>query len=549
MRLTPRKTGQFTKESYLSRAVGLSIIAATFKAILLAFDVFPFNADEAIVGLMARHTLQGQWSTFFYGQAYMGSLDATLVAIGFQLFGQEVITIRVIQVILYSLTVLTTAILGKLIFRSERVGLLGAILLTIPTVNTTLYTTISLGGYGEALLIGNLLLIIALKFSDDGSLGWIAAWGFLSGFGFWAFGITMVFIFPSAILLVYNLAHRGGKERALGAVFTLIGFLIGAMPLVLWGIDNGFGILWSEVFGSAIAGASSSNFLLAVYEHVLNFILFGFTVLLGLRPPWTTHWLAAPLIPVALGFWLAVFGLTIQNLRRQDPARVGRWLLIGVVFTLIAGFILTPFGADPSGRYFLPLLVPMALFAGEVITNIWKEATSRLWIWVCIAAILGFNLWGTIQSASIKPPGITTQFDSVTWIDHSYDEDLVRFLEEVNATRGYSNYWVAYPIAFLSSEDIVFIPKLPYHEDFRFTERDNRYAEYDELVTESDQVAYITTNHHEMDEKLRSNFESAGISWQEEWVGNYHVFYGLSSKITPEDMAIQSWAEDQGEDR
>lgn len=537
------------KVSYLSKAIGLSIIAAIFKAILLAFDVFPFNADEAIVGLMARHTLQGQWSTFFYGQAYMGSLDAILVAFGFQLIGQKVVTIRVIQVILYSLTVFTTVILGKLIFRSERAGLLGAVLLTIPTVNTTLYTTISLGGYGEALLIGNLLLIIALTFSKDGSLGWIAAWGFLSGLGFWAFGITMVFIFPSAILLVYLLAHRGGKERILGAVFALIGLLVGAMPLVLWGIDNGFGILWSEVFGSAIAGASSSHFLLAIYEHTLNFVLFGFTVVLGLRPPWSINWLAAPLIPVALGFWLAVFGLTIQNLRRKDPSSLGRWLLIGVVLTLVAGFILTPFGADPSGRYFLPLLVPMALFAGEVIVHIWKEATSRLWIWLCIAAILGFNLWGTIQSAAKKPPGITTQFDSVTWIDHSYDDDLVRFLEVVDATRGYSNYWVAYPVAFLSSEDIVFIPKLPYHEDFRYTERDNRYTQYEELVTESDQVAYITTNHPEMDEKLRSNFESAGISWQEEWVGDYHVFYGLSSKITPEDMAIQSWVEDQGEDR
>jgi hypothetical protein len=32
------------------------------------------------------------------------------------------------------------------------------LLLAIPSVNVILYTTVSLGGYGEALLLGNLIL-------------------------------------------------------------------------------------------------------------------------------------------------------------------------------------------------------------------------------------------------------------------------------------------------------------------------------------------------------------------------------------------------------
>ena len=50
------------------------------KVVLLALDAAPFNADEAVVALMARHILQGERPWFFYGQAYMGSLDAYLVA-------------------------------------------------------------------------------------------------------------------------------------------------------------------------------------------------------------------------------------------------------------------------------------------------------------------------------------------------------------------------------------------------------------------------------------------------------------------------------------
>ena len=57
----------------------------------------PFNADEAVVALMGRHILQGARPLFFYGQAYMGSLDAILVALGFSFFGQHVWVIRLVQ--------------------------------------------------------------------------------------------------------------------------------------------------------------------------------------------------------------------------------------------------------------------------------------------------------------------------------------------------------------------------------------------------------------------------------------------------------------------
>ncbi len=52
---------------------------------------------------MARHILGGERPIFFYGQAYMGSLDAWLVAAGFWFFGQQVWVIRFVQILLYLL--------------------------------------------------------------------------------------------------------------------------------------------------------------------------------------------------------------------------------------------------------------------------------------------------------------------------------------------------------------------------------------------------------------------------------------------------------------
>ncbi len=344
MRLAPRKFKGIRPSQFWMKAFGLSILSALLKIILLALDVIPFNSDEAIVALMARHTLAGEWPTFFYGQAYMGSLDTTLVAAGFLLVGQKVVVIRIVQIILYSLTVITTAQLGRIIFGSERIGLLAALFLVIPTVNTTLYTTISLGGYGEALLIGNLLMIAALKSRIEISIRWVLAWGFLSGLGLWSFGITMVFILPSAILLAYGIVSKTFSRRSWAAVVAALGAgIIGAAPILIYAIENGTGTLMSEFLGSAISGASATNIFLSIYDHLINLFLFGTTATFGLRPPWEIRWLGVPLIPLAMGFWLLVIGLTIRNMRNRDNASEGRWLLGGVVVTLMTAFILTQF--------------------------------------------------------------------------------------------------------------------------------------------------------------------------------------------------------------
>jgi hypothetical protein len=66
------------------RVPGLIVIlSAVYKLVLLAFGAVPFNGDEAIVALMARHILQGERPVFFYGQAYLGATDAWLAALSF----------------------------------------------------------------------------------------------------------------------------------------------------------------------------------------------------------------------------------------------------------------------------------------------------------------------------------------------------------------------------------------------------------------------------------------------------------------------------------
>jgi hypothetical protein len=98
---------------------------------------------------------------------------------------------------------------------------------------------------------------------------------------------------------------------------------------------------------------------------------------------------------------------------------------------------------------------------------------------------------------------------------------------------------VAYPLAFLSEERLLFSPRLPYHLDFRYTPRDDRYPAYTAAAEGSSRVAYITTRHPQLDERLRTAFRAAGATWRETAIGDYRIFYDLSTAVRPAEIGLQ----------
>ena len=178
----------------------------------------------------------------------------------------------------------------------------------------------------------------------------------------------------------------------------------------------------------------------------------------------------------------------------------------------------------------------MAVLAGGMVQALLDRYGPR--IWAFFGMLIVFQLGATFDAASRTPPGFTTQFDPVTQIDHSHLDDLIAFLDAHGEKRGYTNYWVSYPLAFLSSESLIFTPRLPYHTDFRYTERDNRYDPYNPLVEESDRVSYITTFHPDLDARLREGFTDLGVTWMEAVIGDYQIFYQLSRPVRPEELGL-----------
>ncbi len=119
-----------------------------------------------------------------------------------------------------------------------------------------------------------------------------------------------------------------------------------------------------------------------------------------------------------------------------------------------------------------------------------------------------------------------------------YNAELIGFLRSQGETRGYTNYWVAYPTAFLSGEELIFLPSLPYHADLRYTPRDNRYLPYIEQVASAARVAYITTRNEALDAKIITGLRSLTVNWRETRIGDYHIFYQLSRPVRPEEIGL-----------
>jgi hypothetical protein len=520
------------------------IISVVIRWILILLNKVPFNSDEAIVGLMANHILKGETPTFFYGQAYMGSLDSYIVAGFFSLLGNTITAIRICQTILFVLFLVAAYYFAYILFKSRKAALTTIIILGGSPVNFLLYTTVTLGGYLEALLIGICILILGYKIEGNEYFGLrntspirilIFLLGLFVGIGIWVLGMTLIFSISALIMLGISAYQKKMKlKRIIDALFFMVvGCLLGGLPVLVYIYTNGVVVFINELMGSAIS-IGSQAYLNQIGLHLVNFVLFGISAVLGFRPPWNATWLLLPLIPIILAIWIILLRKTYVIGQKSRSTLLMRIWLPSIILMVV--FVLTPFGMDPSGRYFIPINISLAFTVGlwVVFGGFQKNIYNKL----ILAALLAYNLGGIIQSAYQSPDGITTQFAPGTSIDHSYDQELINFLKESSNTRGYSTYWTAYPIVFKSNEDVILVPVLPYHTDLKHTTRDNRYEPFSKMVNESQNPVYITTNNPNLDRQLVMKLSELGVQWSERIIGDYRVYYQLSRKVLPEEIGF-----------
>ena len=516
------------------------LIAALGRALLLASGAVSFHSDEAVVAPMARHINMGARPVFFYGQAYMGSLDAWLVAVGFRLFGESVLSVRLVQSVLYMLVVATGYLAAWQLSGKRVVAAAAGLLLAIPAVNTVLYTTATLGGYNETLLFGNLMLILGYAVAQGESrLNWRwVALGVVAGLGWWTNGLIVMYALPTGLMILIVWYRRRKRLSLLlpGLLLALAFFFVGSAPWWVFDFTHDHAAL-----STYLTNRQSGEFegigipYVPPTQRALGLVLIGLPTLIGLRFPWSPDYFLLPLGVVALLIHIIAI---YRFLRMPNPLKPHGRLLVNLMLGLfVVIFVASTFGADPTGRYFLPLVLPLAIILGIAADDLWQRVDKR---WAkpvaigLIGLIAGYQLLGQV-AATQSTIGLTTQFDLISHVPNTHDDAVIEFLQEHDLNHGYTNYWVAYRLAFLSGETLQYKAGLPYKADLSYNDADQRYQPYTTATDSAERIAYITTMLPELDAWLEENWQAADITYETTQIGAYRIYYDFSAR--PPDFA------------
>ena len=267
------------------------------------------------MGLAALHIARGEgFPVWFYGQQYMGTLEAYLAAPVFALAGgPSLLGLRLPTLALYLLFLLLSWRLTLRLTGDRWFGLLVVALLALGSDRIVKNQLIAGGGYPEMNAAGVALALLAVDLAA-GRPGWRlarwAAWGFLAGLMLWVDPLVLPYVVATGAVLV------GFCRRELwGAAGALLGAaaVLGAAPLLLHSLLNGRNPL------HAVLAASGANATAGWADRLHGGLLLGPPLGMGFCAPgqcdtWQLWWaLALPLL-LALGAATAW-----RALRRPPP--------------------------------------------------------------------------------------------------------------------------------------------------------------------------------------------------------------------------------------
>jgi hypothetical protein len=426
------------------------LVGLVLRLAVIASPLGEIDGDEAVVGLMARHiAFLGERPVFYWGQPYLGSLEAFTAAPLFRVLDSSAPLLKLVPTA-YSLGFLAlSAFLARELFGTGP-ALATAAYLALPPAVWAVWSTKARGGYAELLFLGEALLLLTLALSRSPSRRLFLVWGIVAGLAFWTHLLAIVYIAPAVVYLA--LAWRGKRPTRLRGL-AILGALIGSSPLIIENVSNGFLTLAALVEPPDLPVDPLAQFV--------RFFRVGVPVLLGLGQPTSSlaifahDWLQRPAghPAVALGALLILTGVVVaqvQSLRRlvvcatDAKARPALLVLLAVVVPPVVAF--TRFGFFVSEpRYALPLYSAVPLLAGALWRAPWP--TLR---WAVVGLVLGFNVW-SLASTDVRLWRPEDAPDNTA----ATRTELVQHVKAQDRHQMYTDYWIGYPIMFETRESVL----------------------------------------------------------------------------------------------
>lgn len=227
-------------------AAALLTVAILYRVVLTLRGWPMVQSDEAVIGLMARHILHGERPIWFWGQQYMGALQAYVAALVFKIFGSSSLSLR-LAILPFTAGFLVCAyVLGRAAY-GHAVGLLTlAWLVAGPAIALQREQT-AIGGYQDMLLFGAVILVgVWLRLRQPHSLPrtrgeWVRALvvyagiGLAGGAGLWSDLLILPVLFMAGYTLI---AVRTREMFSVCGLVLILSFFAGGYPYISYNITN-----------------------------------------------------------------------------------------------------------------------------------------------------------------------------------------------------------------------------------------------------------------------------------------------------------------------
>ncbi|HEX6736628.1 MAG TPA: glycosyltransferase family 39 protein, partial [Vicinamibacteria bacterium] len=367
----------------------------------------------------------------------------------------------------------------------------------------TRYSLSNDGNYVEVLALGAWALVAALHAeAQDGRRpgAWLGV-GLLLGLAFWCHLLAVIY---AAALGLWLLAR--GPRRAISLLPPLaLGFVLGALPSLLWNAANGWESFLYLMPGGTQVGSFESG--PGLFGRLRLIAATQAPVLLGYDPGYGP---AAD----ALLWWLSLVAVgaaayaTLHAARRwwrERDAASGLLLLVLVVNAAAALFGLPALAGNP--RYLLFVVAPLAVFLAEAL----GRGPGR----ALLAAVVALGAVGSLAQA----PG--------AWRADRQWRALAAGLEAEGERHCYTDFFISTKINFLSRERVVCSSELgPSTAEY--------FLDYRGRVAAAPRAAYVAANGAQA-EKLERRLQRLGVAYERRDLMK-PVLLHLARKVDPTEL-------------
>jgi hypothetical protein len=448
--------------------VTLALLTMARSAVFVWWPQSQFDADQAVTGLMAKHIAELRaFPVFWYGQTYMLGVESWLAAPLFALFGASVTALKApLLVMNVAIALLLFRLLNREAGLSDARAAGATLVFVLAAPITAAHFVTANGGNVEPALYVLLLWMLRRR----------PVWmGAVLGVGFLNREFT---IYGAFALLTIDLARRTLFTRDAARRYGVAFGVAAAVWLAFTGLRHVSSAAGPGTSVADIHSALAGNNLLQVAERLC---MDPRGIAAGVGRIFTVHWPelfgleSQPLTDFGIesavrqgldgSGWLLVplFGIPFVRIIQLPPSRgaahprfgeTGRsdfcLYLIVVAVLSSAGYLVGRCGVIDfyTMRYELLSVLGAVGLAGWYLRIEGSRALLAAW-WICYAAVLAIAI---VAHARLLGEYVTTP-------PIAPKQELIEALDARGIEYGYTDYWTAYYVTFLSRERIILSPE------------------------------------------------------------------------------------------